>query len=133
MPPKPASKPQTRPGTGKNSPKSPAGGGGGDADRKKVATEKKERPPLYEPKYRVQLPPRIKKPKVERWPKIQIPPLKLRPWSHEEAGKLKPPPPKPEIKYPPIKRKPWKPPVDIPPPKPKPKIEYPPLVARSRP
>lgn len=91
----------------------------------------KERKPLYEPKHRVQLPPRNKT-KIHRWPQITLPPLKLKPWDPEKAAKLPTPPPKPKVEIPPLKTKPWTPPKPPQPP-PKVQIQYPPVTPRSKP
>lgn len=90
-----------------------------------------ERKPLYEPRSRVQLPPR-KQTKIQRWPIINLPPLKRKPWDPLNARKLPEPKPKVVIDLPPLKTKPWMPP-ERPQPKPKPKIEYPPLKLRTKP
>lgn len=86
--------------------------------------------PLSEPKSRVELPPRVKT-KVQRWPIINLPPLKRKPWDWTKVCQSPKPKPKVIVNLPPLKRKPWVPPE---PPKvpPKPKIEYPPLKMRTK-
>lgn len=89
------------------------------------------RRPLYEPKSRVQLPPR-KNTKIQRWPVINLPPLKRKPWDPAKVRTVPVPKPKVVVDLPPLKRKTWAPPV-APKPRPKPTIEYPPLKMRSKP
>lgn len=89
------------------------------------------RPPLHEPRFRVQLPPRSKI-KIQRWPTIQLPPLKRKPWNPNNIRKVPLTKSKPVIDLPPLKRKPWRPPEPTKQ-KPLPKIEYPSLKMRSKP
>jgi hypothetical protein len=61
-----------------------------DAKPETVA-EVKERRPLYEPKHRNVLEKREKVP-VKRWPDIEIPPLKTKPWQPPAPPTKKQPP-----------------------------------------
>lgn len=96
----------------------------------RAATSRDKRP-LYELKNRIQLPPRKKVKKIQRWPQINLPPLKRKPWDPLKAAMPKPVPPKPVVQIPPFKRKKWTPP-GLPKVPPKPKIDYPPLVPRVK-
>jgi hypothetical protein len=64
-----------------------------------VAAEAKERRPLYEPKHRNVLEKR-EKVAVKRWPNIEIPPLKTKPWQPPAPPTKKP---LPVVNLPPLK------------------------------